>query len=184
MTVIAAVHQNGETWIGADSQRSFGHLKVGPVSKLIIGPSVILGISGAELTNNLVSNNREAVFVDTDPWQIGRRIKALVKEDGYQGRTETHEDVVPQYGADIIIARSDGVWHLSSGFTLSAMKEGDLWAVGSGGEIAMGAGYALATAHPRERVQMALQAACYWCRGCSAPFHVERLGAALKAAAE
>lgn len=173
MTVIAAVHQDGETWIGADSMRSFGHLKVGPVSKLIVGSGVIVGISGTELTNNIVSNNRDVVFADTDPWQIGRRIKALVKEDGYQAKTDSHDDVVPGYGADIIVARSDGVWHLSSGFTLTAIKEGDLWAIGSGGEIAMGAGYVKHS--PGPRIHVALEAACYWCKGCAAPFHIERL---------
>lgn len=177
MTVIVALRQHGETWIGADSQRSFGNIRVTPVQKLMIAGGVALGIAGFERTGALVYRNAEKVFADCDPFLIGQRIRDLVKEDGYQGGIHRDDHNGPLgYGCDMIIATKTGVFFLSEDFTPTQIPDGTLWAAGSGMEYALGAGNVASDAPTEGRINAAILAACRFDKSCGAPAVTYRLG--------
>lgn len=178
MTVIVALRQHGETWIGADSQRSFGNIRVTPVQKLVIFGDMALGSAGYERTQALVRRNVGKVFADSDPFLIGQRIRDLVKEDGYQGGLGRDEHNGPLgYGCDMILATQAGVFFFAEDFTPTEIPTGTLWAAGSGMEYAIGAGNALDFNFSAEqRIKSALGVACRFDKGCGTPIVTYRLG--------
>lgn len=178
MTVIAAIHQHGETWIGADSQRSFGNLRVTPVDKLIFSPdlSIAVGFAGFERTNALVRRNLDTVFASSDPWHIANAVRALVKEDGYSGATSSGEHNGPLgWGCDALIATPSSIWFMAEDSAITEIEEGTLWACGSGSEFALGAGNARLDDAPHDRMTAAVQAATRFCKGCGGPAQIRRV---------
>lgn len=181
VTVIAALHENGETWIGADSQRSYGNLRITPVDKLIFSPdrSVAIGFAGFERTNLLVNHNLSAVFASSEPFAIANAVRALVKEDGYSGAVGRNEHNGPLgWGCDALIATLDGVWFMAEDSAVTKIQPGALWACGSGMEYAIGAGNAQQAGSPAQRVSAAIEISIRFDKGCGAPVQVHRVGVA------
>lgn len=82
---------------------------------------------------------------------------------------ETKHGVI--IGGDFLIGVRGGIYHVASDYQVGRSAHGYA-AIGCGGQIARGALYASASAPPRKRVRLALEAAARHCMGVVGPWHI------------
>lgn len=183
MTVIAALHQNGETWIGSDSQRDWGGARLILGSKVIAAPGIAMGCSGNSKLQLLIRKSLDVIVADHDEWGVAKRIRAALDDDKWAHMTCDDGKGPANYGMSIALATPSQVFLISADFMVQPFADGDLMAVGSGADYAIGAGEVLRAASPEARVRAAIQTAIKWDTGCGGDAHVMRVPAALPAAA-
>lgn len=170
MTVIAALHQNGETWIGCDSLITEGGQRFRGHSKLIEGNGVVFGWSGSYRTFGLIQQN--VASITGTPWQMANAVRALLKDDGYQSASGMG---ALDYGPGLIIATPAAVYDLTDDFSVYRAADGEMVARGSGARYALGASQALESGAPFARVQAAVAAACHFDVDCGGEHHFRSL---------
>lgn len=178
MTVIAAVHQNGETWIGSDSQREWAGTRLIAGDKLIEVPQLgIVAVSGNSKAQRLIRGNLTRLSGAASPDAAAAAIRQILDDDKW-AHMSAHDGKGPaDYGLSMVLATPDAVYLVASDFLVQPMEERELLAIGSGGEYAMGAGEALRWSDPETRVRAAVEAAIKWDTGCGGPAHIRRVGA-------
>lgn len=175
MTIIAAVRDPGQrcTWIGADSRATSGGATM-PITcrKLRIEGRYAIGSSGWSSAMTCV-NTLPGLF-DGEPTagevaaRIGNAIRALPWDSDSEGGPHS-------YGCYFVLVIGSAVYDIDSAFDVGLIDDGQLWARGSGGQFAVGAGYALRNHRPERRLREALKAACQFDQGCGGRLVVERV---------
>lgn len=175
MTVICALHQNGETWIGADSRAcgSHGQIIAGSIKKWIVSADAAIGSNGEAIATQILHRNRAVILHVPNPCQIADEFKSLIipafKESG---DTESAK----AWGVSSLIATHHGVYDVDSAFHVMEINRGTLWARGAGRDFAIGAGNATRGDNPMARVRKALEMACEFNAGCGGQLFIHRLG--------
>lgn len=175
MTVIAAIHDQDETWIGSDTMWVYGGSKLFEAPKWVVRGSHAIGVAGARRTIDLCGANAERLFDGVDgPVQFVDRLHALLAEAGYERNpNERGRD----FGEMFIYADVFGVCAIGTSGGTIKMAPGTLWADGSGDRFAIGAGAALAgTGTPEERLHRAIEIAIAHDDGCGGEPWIHRLG--------
>lgn len=178
MTVIVALTQGGQTWIGADEQATLsGGRKVFGVAKWHVGKAWALANAG-EPRALQVAIRAGAADLDGDAHDVALAIRAALKADGFEGKP--YESTGAQgFNAPWLFARPGEVWDSDSAFNLVRAPDGVMMARGSGMEYALGAAYAcMCNGDPASRiVTLALEAASRNDTGCGGALMVRALEA-------
>lgn len=182
MTIICALHQDGQTFIGADSRVLAGGLPLpGPAKKWRVSQDSrrAIGVSGDARTVHLIRQSQ--IFSATNtPEEVVEFVRDLVRDDGHAGKAS--EDIGPlRFGNSMIYADANGVWDIDSTFALWRIDDGRLWARGSGMDYALGADHALRSRDggrldSRGRVTIAIEAAIGHDVGCGGEIFVQQIG--------
>lgn len=141
MTIICAMHEPGVgTWIGSDTQTSFGSLKhrFGPKWILSECGTMALGLSGLNRARYLIEGI-DGLFTDSNPRRVANSIREAIKADEWKPREGEGESVCWSVGA--IFATATGYWPIGSDFTVMPPSIDGYWAEGSGEQFALGAAY-------------------------------------------
>lgn len=178
MSVIVSLCQNNETWIGSDGLVSRQGQMVGTMAKWCTFKDCALGIVG-DLGFLLEAQRRADELLGGMPevGELADRLKRLWKECGFEPRPAT-DDTLPWWDFQGIYVRGNQqVWSLDS--SLQWVPQPDCWSEGSGCDYALGALFSSRNAGqgPRERLQTALDAACYYTTSCRSPLFLWCLGA-------
>lgn len=177
MTIICALRQNGETWIGADS-RATGNsslIYASSIKKWAATSDAAIGATGDAHLTQLLQQNRAKILKDALPELIADRLLAVIKENSYSNKP--HDDGgALSWGNSGLIATHQGVYDMDSTFMVLKIDDGVLWARGSGRNFALGAGHAARGDNPRARIVKALEAACAFQGDCGGQLFIHRLG--------
>ena len=159
MSVICALHENGTTWIGSDTQTQDGGMVEYCGPKWVVSKNWAVGIAGDLRTLTLIENCKRSIFSAnrTSVFQVAQAIKNLITEDGYQSNSDYGAQT---QGSEFIIASKNNVWSLCQSFAIVGYQEGQLVAQGSGCGLAYGADFvAQDIFEPKERMEYAINAA-------------------------
>ena len=142
MTIIVAIHRDGETWVGSDRQRNGGYCLVMDKSKFVIRDGWAIGVTGWARVCDIIENAKEPL--PPGPFDLSCRLRDMIEADGFHRiPIDGEENLVKNFGTGFVIANDRQVWDLDAGFALSPIAKGDMHAKGSGAAYALGAFYAL-----------------------------------------
>ncbi len=179
MSVIVALPADGDrpTWIGSDSMVHAGSLRLTGRKWVVQGPWAV-GVAGHLRTVNLIEQHAGDLFTDVaDAFDFSCRMRAVLQQDGYQDAEDGRGPV--ELGQSFLLARQSGVWTIGNDFSVIRIPAGQLWAEGTGRELALGAAHALMAVRPRpsesEIVRAAIEAAIAFDSSCGGPVWIEQL---------
>lgn len=179
MTIICALRDRGETWVGCDGQVTGGqHIYPGSIRKWNFSADgwYALASAGDVVIRNALSalvgemTVASAVLQESNAVEISRRLRGLLKENDVE---KNHDKLWPN---EFIVAGRDGIFDIASDLAVHRIPDGILWARGSGENYAMGAAHATLGDNPMARVRYALEAACAFSTSCGGELFVHRLG--------
>lgn len=180
MTIICALHQDGETWIGADSRTTWnGTAYSDDTEKWVVAAdgSAAVAICGNARARYLLERAAEGdLFFKSTAHSVADRLRTAIKDDEW--RTQG-EDGGPSYiQVSGIYASTEGVWRIACDFLVQRVSAGTFYADGSGGPEARGAAYVMAKngTAPAEMLRTACEAAAALDSACGGPIFVRRLG--------
>ncbi len=147
MTVIAALHRGGETWIGCDTLALDGTVLFDCGPKWVVGSKWAVGVAGDLRTLNVITAAMTKLLGEKTKtaFELANAIRDALKDDGYESAKERGPK---EYGQEFLIASREGVWAVCVGFSVAQLPEGRFWASGSGGELALGCAYGMASDGP------------------------------------
>jgi ATP-dependent protease HslVU (ClpYQ) peptidase subunit len=170
MSIIAALHHagRGSTWIGSDTLVCSGSLKLPFGPKWVVRRPWAIGIAGHLRAVNVVDRYAaELTNQVSGPYELADRLRDLLKRDGFREGAEERGPL--EFGQTLLLAHADGVWTLGSDFSTVAAPPDQLWAEGSGRDLAIGAAYILTSMRqlePAEIVRRAIETAVAFDVGC------------------
>jgi hypothetical protein len=110
-------------------------------------------------------------------YEFSGRLRDLLKSDGFHENGEAQGPLV--FGQTTMLAHPTGLWALGGDFSFVRIAENELWAEGSGRELALGAGYAAQASGmeeaPGEVVRLAIAAAIHFDVGSGGEVWIHRL---------
>jgi ATP-dependent protease HslVU (ClpYQ) peptidase subunit len=180
MSVILAYSAatDGSTWIASDTMATSGTLRLECGPKWILHGPWAAGVAGFLRSANLIDENRARLLDGLDgPYDFVDRAQALFRSDGY--REEREERGPANFGQVLLLATAGQCWIVGGDFSVAQVPPGQLWAEGSGREIAIGAGHALTRQRPalggEEIVRRAIDAALAFDTSCGGDAWVAEL---------
>jgi len=176
VSVIVALRDKKNTWIGSDTRVVSGGIPMNDGPKWVICHPWALGIAGSCRARDVVRYNIASICSDTyNEYDI---VQALV------GVLDTHnigfvKDAgmdVPDYGQNFILAHAKlGIWGLCNSLSLSKQPRGKLWATGSGRSFALGAGFVSRQADSKGTLKVAIEAAMNYDINCGGKTWIKKL---------
>lgn len=180
MSVIAAMYSSRtrSTWVASDTMVSSDSLRqiIGP--KWIVRMPWAIGVAGHLRTINVFKHHAAELLENlTDAYEFAVRARDILKTDGY--RDSEKGDGPPQFGQTLLLARCGGLWNIGADFSVIALPADQLWAEGTGRELALGAAHALlssgANVPAGDVVRCAVEAAIAYDTTCGGKPWVEEL---------
>jgi len=177
MTIIVGTIETDHVYLGADSCASHGCLlRPFHQSKVWRQGDLVLGLSGRVRETQILRYLTELPSVPTDgdlmPWLVGPVIDAIRsarKSAGHDERIEGQSEC--EYGPVLLLGVRGQLFGMHGDYSVSEYPDGA--AVGSGEVAAWGSlrtSQAVGVSNPRERVRLALEAACAHDIYCAPPF--------------
>lgn len=164
MSVILALctGPRGPTWIASDTMAMSGTLRLDCGAKWIVHGSWAAGVAGYLRSANLMEESKARLLDGLEgPGDFVDRAQQMFRADGY--REERDERGPANLGQAMLLATAGGAWIIGGDFSVAGLAHGEVWAEGSGREIAIGAGHALTRLRPAlpagEIVRRAMDAA-------------------------
>jgi ATP-dependent protease HslVU (ClpYQ) peptidase subunit len=161
MTIICALHDQGETWIGCDSRGVLNDIPMDNMRKWVLADGWWIGVAGHARTLDLVLHRSQDLVKDINgPHDFTRNLLDFFAEHGFSKREGDARP--PSYGNWFILVRGDQIWSINECMAVTNIFDGQFWADGSGQLLAMGAAYALMTEEnvsPKEVVRESMAAA-------------------------
>lgn len=180
MTIVAAVRWHGVTYLGADSQTSSaatGHAYATTKRKWIIGNGCAIAAAGNCIVGDVLRRSASVILAG-DPTidEIVIRGRAAV--------TEWKPERELDFG--MVAVNTAGVFVICQDWDYVAIRDGELAAVGSGQEYAIGAYHAAWNSwaggqrpDPDVCLRLALEAACRYDTGCGGDIFIHSIRAQL-----
>ncbi len=179
--VVALKGLQGGTWIGSDTLYCSGNLKLtGP--KWVVRQPWAVGVAGHLRSVNTLQHYCDELFRDlsattSGAYEFTKRARDVLREDGFHENGDNRGPL--DLAQTFVLAHADDVWTIGSDFSISPVSQGVLWAEGSGRELALGAGHALAAREPglppRDIVTGSVGAAIAFDTMCGGEIWVEQL---------
>jgi hypothetical protein len=167
MTAIVGLIRDGSVWIGADRETTWGYTKQSWGSKIVEKGGLVFAWTGLAAVKAVVRDAWQPPEVPEDPsrhdhWfrvTMPRSIMEAVKESGIS----VDPDSMKNPGCGIVGWRGR-LGSLCPYWTI-AEPEAGVCGFGSGGEVALGALYALRESDPEHAVRVAVEAASVFSTG-------------------
>lgn len=179
MTIICAVHRNGETWIGSDRQATQGwRIGHASVKKWIVHGDRALGVSAELRLVNLVANEFDLMAAESS-YALSKTLRDLMLANGFQSKSDP-DGGAAGYNFSALYATPSGVWDIDQSFGVLAVDDGEMAARGSGLEYALGAFHALRSVGNNDLsnlVMLSVEAAIAYDTGCGGEPFVKKLEA-------
>lgn len=175
MTIICALRQDSETWIGSDTLSTNGSFSFRSIHKWITGHGRAVGFAGDQRVEELAIPAQDDLFETAKtPLEVGKYLRKLCLDDGFEPTRDEKGDGWAHFGQADIYVDAAGIFALDTSFTPALVDE-PFWARGSGCDIAMGAYYVLAGKNPQEIMQTVIAAAMEHDDHCGGDAWIERL---------
>lgn len=173
MTTLVALQQDGEVWVGSDSQCTDRDIIIPVImDKWVVKRPWAIGVCGAIRAID-VMRERAPKFLTpkAKPAAIIEAVREALIEDGFTGGNDSGIG----FNASFVLAHKRyGVISTGNSFDASPVIEGCLYADGSGRELAFGAGAAF-VGSAEDRCRTALEIACRFDAGSGGPLFLEKL---------
>lgn len=162
MTIITALYDGKNTWLGHNDGMTFGDTPVVcDLQPWIMFGDWALGITGMLAQQNILENHLPRLAeAGQNAFSVAEAIRGIFSDYGHWSFDE--ENAMRSYKMWCILAHKDGqIWDLDSFLTVSLIPKNKLWARGSGTDYALGADSAFygLSLSPEERVTRATRAA-------------------------
>lgn len=164
MTTLAAVHKPGYgTVFGSDTLVSSNVKCYIPTGKWFSSNGYAVGISGALKTTNIVQHHVEHLLDDLDSssetefvFQFAGKLTQLLASMDYKSESDDIGAKSICHGVMLVSAKK--VWSLDPTLSFIEIAPNVVYGDGSGGGLAMGAGFATASMSPVKRIETAIRA--------------------------
>jgi ATP-dependent protease HslVU (ClpYQ) peptidase subunit len=174
MTVVCAVKDGPDVWIGSDSRMLAGSfLYQMPVGKWLAADGWRIGISGSYRFASLLTHRPPALGVTA--FDAAEALRALIVADGWQPLQDQKEGPVRHDIGMILVSPEHEVYELGTA-GIPVDQGNEFTAIGSGYEYALGAAHARRLERPEARVRIAIDAAIKYDVSCGGAPYVERIG--------
>lgn len=136
MTIICAISDGKETWVGADSMAVGNGAMINSIEKWSFAHGWAAGAAGNLKTINLLHENADKLFDRlSGPGEFVARLATM-----FEGYNTDSEQGPKSFGQDIILASQNGVWSICETLSYVHIPRNHLWADGYGGHFGLGAG--------------------------------------------
>lgn len=184
MTVIAAIHEQGETWIGSDTQALIAAYRPEITgAKWVSVDDVAVAVAGDLRTLNIIQEHPDRLLGDlSGPFAFVERLRVLLAEFGYDAKPYQDTDRTPNFGGPLLFADKTRVCDICPEFSVVEAVPGSMVARGSGQDYALGVFFALSAARilagdgPAHVLRQAIAAAIKYDTGCGGEPWIHRLG--------
>lgn len=173
MTIICAITDGKKCFIGSDTQSVGGGVLMDCGPKWIVQGGWAVGVAGDQRLADIIRADDILRDLET-PWQFTERLRASYKEYDV-APAERRDGGAPSYNSLYLLATPHRVWEVYECLAVTPVRDGKLWALGSGAQCALGAGYAMKRRQPKQIVTMAVEAAIEICSRCGGDVWVECL---------
>lgn len=176
MTIVCALRDGPRVWLGSDRQETVGHSEraIMPHGKWLLGKTWAMGISGEARLRDLLLARSFLLDEPGTAFDVGERLKAILKDDGFKPREEEFKPL--NWGFGFILARPGELYEVDC---VMHARETD-WAVrGSGADYGTGVYFAMtfaAMSTHRSVIETAIRAAIAYDTGCGGEPWVYCLG--------
>jgi len=175
MSVIIALYcdRTGETWMACDTLMTMGNLKGNIETKVHHCGPWWIGSVGQARNDSVIRLRAEVLSEAKDIEALAVGLREYLIEDGY--RSETKEGARLYGDSEFLVCRPGRIWSICNAFSCDEIIDPQLWAAGTGRELAIGAASVLTELAPDERVLAAVWAAISFsptCGGKPQAWHV------------
>jgi ATP-dependent protease HslVU (ClpYQ) peptidase subunit len=154
---------------------TWGDTKIHGAKKLLDAGRFIIGISGPARLGTLIEESRTRFTKAHTPQGIAKILRDLIAKDEWR----SDESGTGPRCADVAILLCDQktgrIFWLDGSFTVDEVNEGRFIALGTGGDVAMGAMAALGKLKPKDRVRRALQIVCQFSASCGGELDIREI---------
>lgn len=175
MTVICAITDGKTCTIGSDTQASDNN---GVISD--VGPKWIcwggwgVGVAGHLRVTNICAAHAKTLFDDLGgAWEFSNRLRDLFEQ--YSIKPDEQGPGAQLFGSRFILASPTAIFDVYQDISITELPQDELWAAGSGGEIALGVGYAMRGQKQKMIVEKATRAAIEYTTGCGGDVWLDTL---------
>lgn len=175
MTIIAALHAEGQTWIGADSLCTFGNERSqAPAEKWVVrwDGRVAVGFSGHSRAGMVARRSLFGATKSDDAWEVAQALRSILDADGWK---PVDGDGAKRHDVNLVFASLTEVALVDMAFAVHQMPDGVPVMGGSGSGYAEGAAYAMRGQPARDVVCVALEAACRFDTSCGGDLFIQKL---------
>lgn len=176
MTCIVGLIENGIAYMGGDSALSMGWTRdTLSMRKIFNVNRFMIGFCGDWRMANIMQHH-----LNIAPQMKGEsdehyvvvalidNIRHTAKEMGQSTIDKNHESI----SGSFLVAYKGQLYSIGSDFSVATVT-GNLYACGSGAEVALGAMVALSSMEPKARIKRALEISAQFIASVAAPFYVE-----------
>jgi hypothetical protein len=182
MSVAVGVETDGGVWLGADSCVSFDGLQDVAGGKLVNKGSWAAAVVGYGRTDQLIRHELSIPGPVSDEhvmsWAITSLVPALRQLASEHGPwvpildADDLDERLQKVGFQALVAAAGVLLHVDEAFCVHRSNRG-YFAIGAGGEVALGALYATHPLDARNRCMVAVRAAAQWCGGVLEPVELQ-----------
>lgn len=152
MSTIVAVKKNGKACIAADTLTTFGEIKQSSEydlthEKIHLYKDNYFGIVGSAahhmVIKSILENHGEELSFNShfNVFESFRKLHPILKDDYYLNPKDEDDDPYESSRIDTLIVNSQGIFAVYS--LREVFEYSKFWAIGSGGDIALGAMHAI-----------------------------------------
>ena len=141
-----------------------------------------VGVAGSTRALTLLRQFASVLGTMTEtPEGLAEAIRLLFEIKGCRIQPDEGKSGFGTCGSDILYATPGGIWDIGQNFAVDRLRDGCLWARGSGMDHALGADHALCRdkrrrgLYPEQRIEAALDAAAHFDVKCGGPMVIERI---------
>ena len=176
MTIITALNDGQETWLGYNDGDTLGDTPIATSKQAWLKfEDWAFGSSGEAIQQDVLEYNVEKMSgAGSEPFRLVEKMRNLFQE--YNHYVDKGKHAGPSYKIWGILAHKNGsIWDIGSDLALTKIPANTLWARGSGTDYALGAANALReySLTPEEQITKATQAAIdcdLYCHGAAKVF--------------
>lgn len=139
MTIITALFDGTDTWLGYNDGATIGDTVVASVMKpWLLFDDWALGVTGESAQQDLIELNIDRLQdTGSEPLIITDKLRSVFTDYGH---TSHDDEAAPSFKIWCILAHRDGrIWDVDARLAITPIPQGLLWARGSGTDFALGA---------------------------------------------
>jgi ATP-dependent protease HslVU (ClpYQ) peptidase subunit len=175
MTCIVAIEDGDRVWMGCDSQDTWGGHKLPMLSRKVFSVGEwLIGVAGqsrvADVLELAFQAPKRARGISNRQYLVMVFIPTLISTLEQHGALVTAEDGSNSMEATMLMARGGECYAVSDDYSVGRITE--YYAIGSGGDLALGSLHSTEGEPAECRILLALEAAIKYDAGCGNPTHI------------
>ena len=125
-------------------------------------PGLSVGISGSPFVFDTIGR---LALTSSDPFKFCEDLRSYFRDQQWSPPTKEH-GLPPRWDLNLLLTDRHSIWEVGGTMYPMLIPNGEIGAIGSGYQVALGAMYALRDCLPEDRVARSIETTCRFNAGC------------------